>query len=83
MLDLHVVSKTCDPNVNMQLAQWRIRLSFRAMKCRLSVRRMCSVHCSIEEGDHNEDGKQLNFIQPDAGLLSLLYSMYSAGSVTL
>ena len=28
-------------------------------------------------------GKQLNFIQHDAGLLSLLYSMYSVGSVTL
>ena len=41
------------------------------------------AHCSIEEGDHNEEGKQLNFIQHDAGLLLLLYSTYSADSVTL
>ena len=43
---------------------------------------MYSARYSVE-GDHNEEGKQLNFIQHDAGLLSLLYSMYSAGSVTL
>ena len=44
------------------------------------MRRMCSARCSIEEGDHNEEGKQLNFIQHDAGLLSLLYSTYSVVS---
>ena len=37
----------------------------------------------LKTGDHNEEGKQLNFIQHDAGLLSLLYSTYLAGSVTL
>ena len=33
------------------------------------MRRMCSAHCSIEEGGHNKEGKQLKFIQHDAGLL--------------
>ena len=41
------------------------------------------ARCSIEEGDHNGEGKQLNFIQHDVRLLLLLYSTYSAGSVTL
>ena len=43
------------------------------------MRRTCSAHCSVEEGE----GKQLNFIQYDAGLLSLLYNTYSVGLVTL
>ena len=41
------------------------------------TRRMCSACCSVEEGDNSEEGKLLNFIQHDAGLLSLLYSTYS------
>ena len=32
---------------------------------------MCSACCSVEKGDNNKEGKQLNFIQHDAGLLSL------------
>ena len=44
---------------------------------------MCSAHFSLEEGDHNEEGKHLNFIQHDAGLLSMLYSSYAVGSATL
>ena len=35
----------------------------------LTVRRTCSACCSIE-GDYNEEGKQLNFIQHDARLLA-------------
>ena len=42
---------------------------------RLSVRRMCSAPCSVE-GDHNKEGKQLNFIQHDARLLSLASYLY-------
>ena len=48
MLDSHKVSKACDLNVSSrEFEDYRMR-------------RMCSVRCSIEEGGHNEEGKQLN-----------------------
>ena len=47
----------------MQVSKARdLNVSSREDKA-LTVQRMCSTHCSIEEGDHNEEGKQLNFIQ--------------------
>ena len=56
MLDSHKVSKARDLNINSSTEEDKAP-DFGQRNIASPMRRMCSACCSVEERDHNEDGK--------------------------